>query len=44
MTDIKERVAAVTGAGGGIGLGIAERLARAGYELALIGSALMATA
>ena len=36
MTDIKERVAAVTGAGGGIGLGIAERLARAGYQVIAI--------
>lgn len=36
MTDIKERVAAVTGAGGGIGLGIAQRLARAGYQVLAI--------
>ncbi|MCW5653798.1 SDR family NAD(P)-dependent oxidoreductase [Hydrogenophaga sp.] len=31
-----QRVAAVTGAGGGIGLGIAQRLARAGYQVIAI--------
>lgn len=33
MMDIKQRVAVVTGAAGGIGLGVAQRLARAGYRV-----------
>lgn len=36
MNTKQQRVAAVTGAGGGIGLGIAQRLARAGYQVIAI--------
>lgn len=36
MMDIKERVAVITGAAGGIGLGVAQRLARTGYRVIAI--------